>query len=53
MVKKEFHRRDDASKLKEKCIAMHEAIKDFLKDKEKSMDKSRAIKSTLEELRKK
>ena len=42
--------RDDASKLEEKCTAMQEAMKDFLKDKERSIDKSRAIKNALEEL---
>ena len=35
MVEKEFLGRDDASELEEKCIAIQEAMKDFLKDKEK------------------
>ena len=49
MVEEEFLGRDDASEL-EKCFAVQKAIKDFLNDKEKSRDKSKAIKNALEEL---
>ena len=50
MVVKETLGRDDASKLEEKCTGMEEVMKDFLKDKEKSIDKSRAIKNASDEL---